>query len=257
YMFDSQDTIIRIDMSEYMEKFAVSRLVGAPPGYVGYEEGGQLTEKVRRKPYSIILLDEIEKAHPDVFHMLLQVLDDGVLTDSFGRKVDFKNTIIIMTSNIGSRQLKDFGTGVGFNTGSKKSGKSAHAQGVIENALKKAFAPEFLNRIDDVVIFNSLERENIHKIIEIELLGLYGRIHQMGFKISVTTKAKDFLVEKGWDPHFGARPLKRSIQKYIEDELAEEIIKTKILKGDTIVIDYSKTKDKISIKIRKKKLAKK
>ena len=257
YMFDSQDTIIRIDMSEYMEKFAVSRLVGAPPGYVGYEEGGQLTEKVRRKPYSIILLDEIEKAHPDVFHMLLQVLDDGQLTDSFGRRVDFKNTIIIMTSNIGSRQLKDFGSGVGFNTQSKKSGKMAHAQGVIENALKKAFAPEFLNRIDDVVIFNNLERENIHKIIDIELKGLYGRIHQMGYKISVTTKAKDFLVEKGWDPHFGARPLKRSIQKYIEDELAEEIIKTKLKEGDAIVIDYSKTKEKITIKIRKKKQTKK
>ena len=257
YMFDSQDTIIRIDMSEYMEKFAVSRLVGAPPGYVGYEEGGQLTEKVRRKPYSIILLDEIEKAHPDVFHMLLQVLDDGQLTDSFGRRVDFKNTIIIMTSNIGSRQLKDFGSGVGFNTQAKQSGRSSHTQGVIENALKKAFAPEFLNRIDDVIIFNNLERDNIHKIIDIELQGLYSRIHQMGYKISVTTKAKDFLVEKGWDPHFGARPLKRSIQKYIEDELAEEIIKTKLKEGDTIVIDYSKTKEKITIKIRKKKPSKK
>ena len=256
YMFDSSDTIIRIDMSEYMEKFAVSRLVGAPPGYVGYEEGGQLTEKVRRKPYSIILLDEIEKAHPDVFHMLLQVLDDGQLTDSFGRKVDFKNTIIIMTSNIGSRQLKDFGSGVGFNTQSKISGKSAHAQGVIENALKKAFAPEFLNRIDDVVVFNSLEREDIHKIIDIELQGLYGRIHQMGYKVKVTSKAKDFLVEKGWDPHFGARPLKRSIQKHIEDELAEEIIKTKLSKGDTIMIDFSKTKDKIMIKIKKKTVKK-
>jgi len=257
YMFDSSDTIIRIDMSEYMEKFAVSRLVGAPPGYVGYEEGGQLTEKVRRKPYSIILFDEIEKAHPDVFHMMLQVLDDGQLTDSLGRKVDFKNTIIIMTSNIGSRQLKDFGSGVGFNTQSKKSGKSAHAQGVIENALKKAFAPEFLNRIDDVVVFNNLEREDIHKIIEIELQGLYGRIHQMGYKVSITSKAKDFLVEKGWDPHFGARPLKRSIQKHIEDELAEEIIKTKLNEGDTIVIDYSKVKDKITIKIRKKRVVKK
>ena len=256
YMFDSSDTIIRIDMSEYMEKFAVSRLVGAPPGYVGYEEGGQLTEKVRRKPYSIILLDEIEKAHPDVFHMLLQVLDDGQLTDSFGRKVDFKNTIIIMTSNIGSRQLKDFGSGVGFNTQSKISGKSAHAQGVIENALKKAFAPEFLNRIDDVVVFNSLERDDIHKIIDIELQGLYGRIHQMGYKVKVTAKAKDFLVEKGWDPHFGARPLKRSIQKHIEDELAEEIIKTKLSKGDTIMIDFSKTKDKIMIKIKKKPVKK-
>jgi len=252
YMFDSADTLIRIDMSEYMEKFAVSRLVGAPPGYVGYEEGGQLTEKIRRKPYSIILLDEIEKAHPDVFHMMLQVLDDGQLTDSFGRKVDFKNTIIIMTSNIGSRQLKDFGSGVGFNTQAKRSGKTTYAQGVIENALKKAFAPEFLNRIDDVVVFNSLERDDIHKIIDIELKGLYGRIHQLGYKVRVTEKAKDFLVEKGWDPHFGARPLKRSIQKYIEDELAEEIIKTKLGEGDTIVIDYSKTAAKITIKIKKK-----
>jgi len=257
YMFDSADTLIRIDMSEYMEKFAVSRLVGAPPGYVGYEEGGQLTEKVRRKPYSIILLDEIEKAHPDVFHMMLQVLDDGQLTDSFGRKVDFKNTIIIMTSNIGSRQLKDFGSGVGFNTQAKRSGKTTYAQGVIENALKKAFAPEFLNRIDDVIVFNSLERDDIHKIIDIELKGLYGRIHQMGYKVRVTEKAKDFLVEKGWDPHFGARPLKRSIQKYIEDELAEEIIKTKLSEGDTIVIDYSKTAGKITIKIRKKSTKKK
>jgi ATP-dependent Clp protease ATP-binding subunit ClpC len=257
YMFDSADTLIRIDMSEYMEKFAVSRLVGAPPGYVGYEEGGQLTEKVRRKPYSIILLDEIEKAHPDVFHMMLQVLDDGQLTDSFGRKVDFKNTIIIMTSNIGSRQLKDFGSGVGFNTQAKRSGKTTYAQGVIENALKKAFAPEFLNRIDDVVVFNSLERDDIHKIIDIELKGLYGRIHQLGYKVRVTEKAKDFLVEKGWDPHFGARPLKRSIQKYIEDELAEEIIKTKLGEGDTIVIDYSKTAAKITIKIRKKAKKKK
>ncbi|NPD47133.1 ATP-dependent Clp protease ATP-binding subunit [Lentimicrobium sp. S6] len=253
YMFDSADTLIRIDMSEYMEKFAVSRLVGAPPGYVGYEEGGQLTEKVRRKPYSIILLDEIEKAHPDVFHMMLQVLDDGQLTDSFGRKVDFKNTIIIMTSNIGSRQLKDFGTGVGFNTQARQGNKSAHTQGVIENALKKAFAPEFLNRIDDVIVFNNLERDDIHKIIDIELKGLYQRIHDLGYKIRVTEKAKDFLAEKGWDPHFGARPLKRAIQKYIEDELAEEIIKTKLEEGDTIAIDYSKKLEKIVIKITKKK----
>lgn len=256
YMFDSTDTLIRIDMSEYMEKFAVSRLVGAPPGYVGYEEGGQLTEKIRRKPYSIVLLDEIEKAHPDVFHMMLQVLDDGQLTDSFGRKVDFKNTIIIMTSNIGSRQLKDFGTGVGFNTLSRKSNKSAHTQSVIENALKKAFAPEFLNRIDDVVVFNNLEREDIHKIIDIELQGLVERVSELGYKIRVTEKAKDFLSDKGWDPHFGARPLKRAIQKYIEDELAEEIIKTNINEGDTIVIDYLKSEDKINIKTRKKRQSK-
>lgn len=253
YMFDSMDTLIRIDMSEYMEKFAVSRLVGAPPGYVGYEEGGQLTEKVRRKPYSIVLLDEIEKAHPDVFHMMLQVLDDGQLTDSFGRRVDFKNTIIIMTSNIGSRQLKDFGAGVGFNTQAKKSSKSTYSQGVIENALKKAFAPEFLNRIDDVVVFNNLEREDIHKIIDIELQGLVERVNQLGYKIKVTASAKDFLAEKGWDPHFGARPLKRAIQKYVEDELAEEIIKTKMAEGDTIVIDFNKVQEKIKIKINKKR----
>lgn len=257
YMFDSADTLIRIDMSEYMEKFAVSRLVGAPPGYVGYEEGGQLTEKVRRKPYSIVLLDEIEKAHPDVFHMMLQVLDDGQLTDSFGRKVDFKNTIIIMTSNIGSRQLKEFGTGVGFNTQARKTNKAAHSQSVIENALKKAFAPEFLNRIDDVVVFNNLEREDIHKIIDIELQGLVARVSDLGYKIRVTEKAKDFLSEKGWDPHFGARPLKRAIQKYIEDELAEEIIKTTIGEGDTIVIDYLKSEDKINIKVQKKRQSKK
>ncbi|MDA3906786.1 MAG: ATP-dependent Clp protease ATP-binding subunit [Bacteroidales bacterium] len=252
-MFDSADTLIRIDMSEYMEKFAVSRLVGAPPGYVGYEEGGQLTEKVRRKPYSIILLDEIEKAHPDIYHLLLQVLDDGQLTDSFGRKVDFKNTIIIMTSNIGSRQLKDFGSGVGFNTSSKVKSKSASTAGVIENALKRAFAPEFLNRIDDVIIFDSLERDDIHKIIEIELQGLYSRIEQIGYKIVVTEKAKDFLIEKGWDPHFGARPLKRAIQKYIEDELAEEIINTKLSEGDLIKVDLDKKTDLLKVKITKPK----
>jgi ATP-dependent Clp protease ATP-binding subunit ClpC len=250
-MFDSADTLIRIDMSEYMEKFAVSRLVGAPPGYVGYEEGGQLTEKVRRKPYSIILLDEIEKAHPDIFHLLLQVLDDGQLTDSFGRKVDFKNTIVIMTSNIGSRQLKDFGSGVGFNTASRSKSKAASTAGVIENALKRAFAPEFLNRIDDVIIFDSLEREDIHKIIEIELQGLYSRISQMGYKINITKKAKDFLVEKGWDPHFGARPLKRAIQKYIEDELAEEIINTKLAEGDLIKVDFDKKTELLKVRVTK------
>ena len=256
-MFDSADTLIRIDMSEYMEKFAVSRLVGAPPGYVGYEEGGQLTEKVRRKPYSIILLDEIEKAHPDIFHLLLQVLDDGQLTDSFGRKVDFKNTIVIMTSNIGSRQLKDFGSGVGFNTSTKAKGRAANTAGVIENALKRAFAPEFLNRIDDVIIFESLERDDIHKIIDIELQGLYFRIGQMGYKIKVTEKAKDFLLEKGWDPHFGARPLKRAIQKYIEDELAEEIINTKLSEGDLIKVDFDKKTDLLKVKITKPRSKKK
>jgi ATP-dependent Clp protease ATP-binding subunit ClpC len=252
-MFDAADTLIRIDMSEYMEKFAVSRLVGAPPGYVGYEEGGQLTEKVRRKPYSIILLDEIEKAHPDIFHLLLQVLDDGQLTDSFGRRVDFKNTIVIMTSNIGSRQLKEFGTGVGFNTAAKQKDKFSNNSSVIENALKRTFAPEFLNRIDDVIIFESLEREDIHKIIDIELRGLYERIAQMGFKIKVSEKAKDFLLEKGWDPNFGARPLKRAIQKYIEDELAEEIIKSKLMEGDSIQVDFDKKTELLKVKISRAK----
>jgi ATP-dependent Clp protease ATP-binding subunit ClpC len=255
YLFDSEDAIIRIDMSEYMEKFAVSRLVGAPPGYVGYEEGGQLTEKVRRKPYSIVLLDEIEKAHPDVFHLLLQVLDDGVLTDSLGRKVDFKNTIIIMTSNIGSRQLKEFGEGVGFSTGAKKASKASYTVGVLENALKKAFAPEFLNRIDDVVIFDSLGREEIHKIIDIELQHLYSRIHDLGYQIKISAKAKDYIVEKGWDSQYGARPLKRAIQKYIEDELAEEIIKVKMLDGDIIKVDFDDKKQLMKIKIVKPKLA--
>jgi len=253
FLFDTEDALIRVDMSEYMEKFAVSRLVGAPPGYVGYEEGGQLTEKVRRKPYSIVLLDEIEKAHPDVFHLLLQVLDDGVLTDSYGRKVDFKNTIIIMTSNIGSRQLKDFGQGVGFTTQAKKASKSTHSKGVIENALKRAFAPEFLNRIDDVVIFDSLDRDAILKIIDIELGYLYKRIEEMGYKVKVSTRAKDYLIDNGWDEQFGARPLKRAIQKYIEDPLAEEIIQTTLKEGDTISIGYDSKKDDISIKITKKK----
>ncbi len=249
YLFDTEDALVRIDMSEYMEKFAVSRLVGAPPGYVGYEEGGQLTEKVRRKPYSIVLLDEIEKAHPDVFHLLLQVLDDGVLTDSLGRRVDFKNTIVIMTSNIGSRQLKDFGQGVGFGTAAKKVAKATYSTGVIESALKKSFAPEFLNRIDDIVIFDSLEREDIHKIIDVELRQLYARVIDLGFQITVSEKAKDFIVEKGWDEQFGARPLKRAIQKYVEDSLAEEIIKTKIQAGSIIHIDYDEEKVEISIKI--------
>lgn len=248
YLFDSTDALVRIDMSEYMEKFAVSRLVGAPPGYVGYEEGGQLTEKVRRKPYSIILLDEIEKAHPDVYHLLLQVLDDGVLTDSYGRRVDFKNTIVIMTSNIGSRQLKDFGQGVGFNTSAKRSGSGEYARSVIENALKKTFAPEFLNRIDDVVIFEPLEREDIHKIIDIELNYLYGRVHKLGYDIKVTSKAKDYIIEKGWDAQFGARPLKRAIQKYVEDLLAEEIIKAGFKEGDLITVDLDEKKNEIVVR---------
>lgn len=251
YLFDTDDALIRIDMSEYMEKFAISRLVGAPPGYVGYEEGGQLSEKVRRKPYAVILLDEIEKAHPDVFHLMLQVLDDGMLTDSYGRKIDFKNTIIIMTSNIGSRQLKEFGTGVGFNTSARKESIQSDTRGVIEKALKKAFAPEFLNRIDDVVMFDSLEREDIHKIIEIELKSLYQRVEILGFKIKLTEKAKDFLVEKGWDPQFGARPLKRAIQRYIEDQLAEEIIKSEMVEGSIIRIDFDEKKGEVKFSIKK------
>ena len=247
YLFDSEDALIRIDMSEYMEKFAVSRLVGAPPGYVGYEEGGQLTEKVRRKPYSIVLLDEIEKAHPDVFHLLLQVLDDGQLTDSLGRKVDFKNTIIIMTSNIGSRQLKDFGQGVGFGTQAKKDSKDKYSRAVIENALKRSFAPEFLNRIDEVVIFESLNKENINQIIDIELKKVFARIKEMGYEPELTEKARNYIVEKGWDEQYGARPLKRAIQKYVEDVLAEEIIKTNPEKGSKIVIDYDADKDDMTV----------
>ena len=250
-LFDSEDALIRIDMSEYMEKFAISRLVGAPPGYVGYEEGGQLTEKVRRKPYSVILLDEVEKAHPDVFNMLLQVLDDGCLTDSLGRKIDFRNTIIIMTSNIGARQLKDFGQGVGFGTAAKKSQEDAHQKGVIENALKKAFAPEFLNRIDDVIVFNALEREDIHKIIDIELAKLFKRIKDIGYHLNLTDEAKDYIAEKGFDKQYGARPLKRAIQKYIEDALAEEIVNSKLKEGDSIYIDLDKKSEELTIKIEK------
>jgi len=251
YLFDSEEALVRIDMSEYMEKFAVSRLIGAPPGYVGYEEGGQLTEKIRRRPYSIVLLDEIEKAHPDVFHLLLQVLDDGVLTDSFGRRVDFRNCIVIMTSNIGSRQLKDFGQGVGFQTNARQAASDDYARGVIENALRKTFAPEFLNRIDDVVIFDSLKREDIHKIIDIELAHLYDRIKALGINLLVTEKAKDFILDKGWDAQFGARPLKRAIQKYIEDNLAEEIIKEKPGADDLITIDFDEAKSEIFVKISK------
>jgi ATP-dependent Clp protease ATP-binding subunit ClpC len=252
-LFDSDNALIRIDMSEYMEKFAISRLVGAPPGYVGYEEGGQLTEKVRRKPYSIVLLDEIEKAHPDVFNMMLQVLDDGFLTDSLGRKIDFRNTIIIMTSNIGSRQLKDFGQGVGFGTSAKTNQADTYAKGVIENALKKTFAPEFLNRIDDVVVFNALSKEDIHKIIDIELGKLYDRIDGLGYQLKLSKNAKDFIADKGFDKQYGARPLKRAIQKYIEDVLAEEIINTKLKEGDSIKMDLNKKTNEIVIKITEKK----
>jgi ATP-dependent Clp protease ATP-binding subunit ClpC len=249
YLFDSEDAMIRIDMSEYMEKFAVSRLIGAPPGYVGYEEGGQLTEKVRRRPYSIILLDEIEKAHPDVFNLLLQALDDGQMTDSLGRRIDFRNTIIVMTSNIGARQLSDFGTGVGFGTQAKSEAIERDTKGIVEAALRKAFAPEFLNRIDDVVMFNSLKREDIHKIIDIELAKLYGRINELGFKIELTEEAKDYIADNGFDEKFGARPLKRAIQKYLEDPLAEEIIKSNLVEGDTIQVALDNVKKELIIKV--------
>ncbi|WP_010521158.1 ATP-dependent Clp protease ATP-binding subunit [Aquimarina agarivorans] len=248
-LFDSEEALIRVDMSEYMEKFAISRLVGAPPGYVGYEEGGQLTEKVRRKPYSVILLDEIEKAHPDVFNMLLQVLDDGYLTDSLGRKIDFRNSIIIMTSNIGARKLKDFGSGVGFGTASQKSQADENAKRIIEGALKKAFAPEFLNRIDDVVIFNALEKDDIHKIIDIELTKLFVRIKDLGYELTLSDKAKDYIAEKGFDKQYGARPLKRAIQKFIEDALAEEIVSSKLKEGDAIFMDLDEKANELKIEI--------
>ncbi len=250
YLFDNKDALIRIDMSEYMEKFSVSRLVGAPPGYVGYEEGGQLSEKVRRKPYSVVLLDEIEKAHPDVFNILLQVLDEGRLTDSLGRKIDFKNIILIMTSNIGTRQLADFGQGVGFATSAKKAAANSYANSIIHNALKKTFSPEFLNRIDDVIIFNSLTKENIHEIIDIELKELYKRVEELGFKLKISTAAKDFICDKGFDPKFGARPLKRAIQKYLEDKMAEIIIQAKVSEGDIIAVGYSKKNNDIKISIK-------
>ena len=253
FMFQSEEALIRIDMSEYMEKFAVSRLIGAPPGYIGYEEGGQLTEKVRRRPYSIILLDEIEKAHPDVFNLMLQALDDGQLTDSLGRKIDFRNTIIIMTSNIGARQLSDFGTGVGFGTQTRIENESNAQSSIIQSALKKAFAPEFLNRIDDVVIFNSLVRADIHKIIDIELEKLYGRINDLGYKIKLSDAAKDFIADKGFDEKYGARPLKRAIQKYVEDPLAEEIINANLQEGDTISVGYKKDAETVNVKITKGK----
>jgi len=257
YLFDNDDALIRIDMSEYMEKFAVTRLIGAPPGYVGYEEGGQLTEKVRRRPYSVVLLDEIEKAHPDVFNMLLQVLDDGILTDSLGRKIDFKNTIIIMTSNIGARQLKDFGQGVGFGTSAKKDSADDNSKGIVENALKKAFAPEFLNRIDDVIMFSSLEKQDIHKIIDIELAKLYGRLVSLGYNVQLTEEAKNFIEEKGYDIQYGARPLKRAIQKYVEDPLAEEIIKNAPVEGDIIEVGFDKEKQDIVVTVIKPKPEKK
>ena len=256
-MFDSQEALIRIDMSEYMEKFAVSRLIGAPPGYVGYDEGGQLTEKVRRKPYSVILLDEIEKAHPDVFNILLQALDDGQMTDSLGRKISFKNTIIIMTSNIGARQLKDFGQGIGFNTSSRQENAANYSKSVIQKALKRAFSPEFLNRIDDVILFNSLSKENINDIIDIEMDSILKRIKTLGYKVTISEEAKDFIADKGFDSKFGARPLKRAIQKYFEDPLAEEIINAKVAEGDSIKVSLNKDKSALEIKISKPKAKRK
>ena len=257
YLFDKDESLVRIDMSEYMEKFSVSRLVGAPPGYVGYEEGGQLTEKVRRKPYSVVLLDEIEKAHPDVFNILLQVLDDGILTDGLGRRVDFRNTIIIMTSNIGVRDLKDFGAGIGFATQSRKDNMDELMKSTIQNALKKAFSPEFLNRLDDVIIFNGLEREHIHKIIDISLDKLFQRIVDLGYHVDLSDKAKDFLSDKGYDPQYGARPLNRAIQKYLEDPVAEEILKGEVQEGDTIFADWDGKSDNLDLKLKKRKKAEK
>ena len=251
-LFDSDDALIRIDMSEYMEKFAVSRLVGAPPGYVGYEEGGQLTEAVRRKPYAVVLLDEIEKAHPDVFNILLQILDEGFVTDSLGRKVDFRNTVIILTSNIGSRDLKDFGDGVGFGTAAKKSTSDARARSTIENALKRAFAPEFLNRIDDIIFFNALQKEDIHRIIDLELGKLYSRLEKLNYKVELTDEAKEFIVEKGWDKDFGARPLKRAIQKYIEDILAEMLVNKEMQEGDTVILEVNENKDSLVGRVKSK-----
>ncbi len=255
YLFDNDDSLIRIDMSEYMEKFTVSRLIGAPPGYVGYEEGGQLTEKVRRKPYSVILLDEIEKAHPDIYNILLQVLDDGMLTDGAGRKINFKNTLIIMTSNIGVRQLKEFGDGVGFATAARMQNQDENNKAVIEKALKRTFSPEFLNRIDDVVIFNSLTRENIFNIIDILMKGVMKRLVSLGFDLELTEEAKDFIADKGYDVQFGARPLHRAIQKYLEDPLAEEILNMTVKNGDTLIASLDKENAKLKFELKTKEEA--
>lgn len=249
FLFDTTDNLIRIDMSEYMEKFSVSRLVGAPPGYVGYEEGGQLTEKVRRKPYCVVLLDEIEKAHPDVFHIMLQVLDEGQLTDSLGRRVDFRNTIVIMTSNIGTRQISEFGHGIGFDTAAKRSSRDEHTKSILQKALQKTFAPEFLNRIDDVIMFNSLGREEINKIIDIELKGLYERVNSLGYQLKIVNAARDYIADRGFDANYGARPLKRAIQKYLEDPMAEVLIKSELKEGDTIHVGFSSAKSEIKFRI--------
>lgn len=257
YLFDSEDSLIRIDMSEYMEKFSVSRLVGAPPGYVGYEEGGQLTEKVRRKPYSVVLLDEIEKAHPDVFNLLLQVLDDGILTDGLGRRVDFRNTIIIMTSNIGVRDLKDFGSGIGFATKTRVDNMDEILKGRIQNALKKAFSPEFLNRLDDLIVFNNLGKEEILQIIDVSLTKVFQRIKNIGYDIELSEKAKSFLAEKGFDANFGARPLNRAVQKYLEDPLAEEILSGEVKEGDTLIAEFDEKEMKIFFTVKGKSKKKK
>ena len=248
FLFDSQENLIRVDMSEYMEKFNVSRLVGAPPGYVGYEEGGQLTEKVRRRPYSVVLLDEIEKAHPDVFNILLQILDEGHVTDSLGRRIDFKNTILIMTSNIGTRQLKDFGRGIGFSSANDITDVD-HSRSVIQKALNRAFAPEFLNRVDDIVMFDQLSKESIYKIIDLELKGLYKRINDLGYNVELTESAKEYIAEKGYDVQFGARPLKRALQKYVEDEMAEMILRTGIKEGQTVTVDFDNDEKQIVMNV--------
>jgi len=253
FLFDTTDNLIRVDMSEYMEKFSVSRLVGAPPGYVGYEEGGQLTEKVRRKPYSVVLLDEIEKAHPDVFHILLQVLDEGQLTDSLGRRVDFRNTIVILTSNIGTRQIAEFGHGIGFDTNAKKATRDEQTKSILQKALQKTFAPEFLNRIDDVIMFNSLGKAEINKIIDLELKGLYDRVKSLGYQLKIANQARDYIADRGFDANYGARPLKRAIQKYLEDPMAEVLIKAELKEGDTIHVGFNTIKSEIKIKIQKKK----
>jgi ATP-dependent Clp protease ATP-binding subunit ClpC len=257
YMFDNNDALIRIDMSEFMEKFAVSRLVGAPPGYVGYEEGGLLTEKVRRKPYAVVLFDEVEKAHPDVFNIMLQILDEGHITDSLGRKVDFRNTVIIMTSNIGSRQLKDFGTGIGFATNSKVNNQEAESKQVIESALKKFFSPEFLNRIDDVIVFNSLEKPDIIKILDIQIATMLKRIVDLGYNVQLSDEAKEFIADKGFDSKFGARPLQRAMQKYLEDPLAEEILKGEIVEGSNVMVEYDKENDNLKVQTGNSKKSKK
>ena len=251
-IFDSEENLVRVDMSEYMEKFAISRLIGSPPGYVGYEEGGQLTEKVRTRPYSVILLDEVEKAHPDIFNMLLQVLDDGFLTDSLGRKINFQNTIIIMTSNIGARQVKDFGNGLGFETSSQKAQSSEIEKGVIQKELKKTFSPEFLNRVDDIVIFNNLEKKHIRKIVDIELIKLIDRITKLGYKIEISNSARDYITEKGYDSKYGARPLNRAIQKYVEDLVAENVVNNSIVEGDKILIDKNKKEDNLELIVKEK-----